>query len=208
MGGQAYLLLVFTMAVWAANSIAARLAVGEIAPMVLTLSRWTICCAALFLTSRRRIATPAIIQGTIPVFVPIGGLVLLGMCAGALQAVVGDMWIVTACAVAAVVSLPLALREIVPGHSFVPSGRGRLLLPCIGLLSSFVSQPTFIRAVALIGSARAGVFMNPMPVFGLLFAVAALSESLSLYHAAALGMVLGGIAIAEYLRPPAAPRNL
>lgn len=297
-GGQAYLLLVFTMAIWAANSVAARLAVGEIPPMLLTFSRWTICCAALFVTSRRQIAAHwrtllphwrylllmgtlgftgfnalfyaaahhttainlAIIQGTIPVFVLVGGLLFFGARVSILQVVgvsvtlagigvvatqgrmsmlqslafnIGDVWMVIACmlyavyalglrrrppvpqivfftavaAVAAVVSLPLALGEIALGQSFVPSGRGWLLLVFIGLLPSFVSQLTFIRAVALIGPARAGVFMNLVPVFGPLLAVAVLAESLSLYHAAALALVLGGIAIAEHLRPPAASRK-
>ena len=297
-GGQAYLLLVFTMAIWGANSVAARLAVGEIPPMLLTFTRWTICCVALFATSRRDIALHwrsllphwrylllmgtlgftgfnalfyaaahhttainlAIIQGTIPVFVLIGGLVFFGTRVRALQAVgvavtlagivvvasrghvstlqslafnIGDVWMVIACvlyavyalglrrrppvpqivffaavaAVAALVSLPLALAEMMLGRSFVPSGRGWALLLFIGLLPSFVSQLTFIRAVGLVGPARAGVFMNLVPVFGPLFAVAVLGEALSTYHAAALALVLGGIALAEYVRAPAAAHD-
>src|ERR1051325_5606373 len=54
---QAYVLLVFTMLIWGANAVAARLAVGEIPPMLLTFLRWTVCCVALALTSRRQIAT-------------------------------------------------------------------------------------------------------------------------------------------------------
>ncbi len=54
--GQAYLLLVFTTLIWGANAVAARLAVGEISPMMLTFSRWIVCCMALGLTSRQEIA--------------------------------------------------------------------------------------------------------------------------------------------------------
>ena len=296
LGGQAYILLVFTMLIWAANSVAARLAVGEIPPMLLTFLRWTICCVALFATSRKEVAAHwrsllphwrylllmgtlgftgfnalfyaaahhttainlAIIQGTIPVFVLAGGLLFYGTRVRAMQVVgvlltlagiavvasqgqvallrslafnIGDVWMVIACvlysfyalglrrrppvppivfftavaSVAALVSLPLAGAEMALGHSFMPSGRGWLLLLFIGLLPSFVSQVTFIQAVGLIGPARAGVFMNLVPVFGPLLAVVVLRESLSAYHAAALALVLGGIAIAEYLGKPVVP---
>ena len=51
--------------------------------------------------------------------------------------------------------------------------------------------------MALIGPARAGVFLNLTPVFGPLMAVLLLGEPLAPYHALALAMVLGGIWIAE-----------
>ena len=64
---------------------------------------------------------------------------------------------------------------------------------------SFVSQLTFMQAVALIGPARAGMFMNLVPIFGPLLAVLVLGEPLSPFHAVALALVLGGIYIAEHL---------
>jgi drug/metabolite transporter (DMT)-like permease len=51
--------------------------------------------------------------------------------------------------------------------------------------------------VALIGPARAGLFINLVPVFGALLAVLVLGEAFGLYQAAALALVLGGIAVAE-----------
>ena len=54
-----------------------------------------------------------------------------------------------------------------------------------------------MRAVALIGPARAGLFFNLVPVFGALLAVLILGEPLGLYQVFALAMVLGGIAVAE-----------
>src|SRR6478735_9398607 len=54
---QAYVLLVFTTLTWGANAVAARLAVGEVSPMMLTFSRWIVCCLALALSSRREITT-------------------------------------------------------------------------------------------------------------------------------------------------------
>ena len=288
--GQAYVLLVLTMLIWGANAVAARLAVGEVPPMLLTFLRWGICCTALVLTSRGQIATHwrtllpswryvalmgtmgftafnalfyaaayhttainiAIIQGTMPMLVLIGSfffyrtritaLQLVGVAmtiAGiavvasqgrlavlaCLQFNIGDVWMIIAClfyagyalglrrrppvpaivffaataAVAALVSLPLVAVEIAMGQSYLPTGKGLLLILFIGLLPSFVSQLTFIQAVSLIGPARAGMFMNLVPIFGPLLAVLVLGEPLWLYHAAALALVLGGIYVAEHL---------
>lgn len=44
---NAYLLLVFTAACWGGNSVAGRLIVGEISPMVVTCLRWAIVAAIL-----------------------------------------------------------------------------------------------------------------------------------------------------------------
>ena len=55
---RAYLLLAFTMAGWAGNVVAARLAVGEVSPMVIISVRWAIvasCLAAI--TSRQLVAS-------------------------------------------------------------------------------------------------------------------------------------------------------
>jgi drug/metabolite transporter (DMT)-like permease len=287
--GQAYLLLVFTTLIWGANAVAARLAVGEVSPMMLTFSRWIICCLALALTARQEIAAHwrallpswrsialmgalgftgfnalfyaaahhttainiAIIQGTIPVLVLVGSF-LFGTRITRLQVVgvvmtlagiavvasrgelallaslafnVGDVWMVIACllyagyalglrkrpavpaivffaataAVACVVSLPLVAAEIAMGQFFMPTGKGIVLVIFVGLLPSFISQITFIHAVGLIGPARAGVFLNLVPIFGPLLAVLILGEPLSVYHAVALALVLGGIYVAESL---------
>ena len=288
--GQAYFLLVFTTLIWGANAVAARLAVGEVSPMLLTFSRWIVCCVALGLTSRREIAAHwrtllpswrsialmgtlgftgfnalfyaaahhttainiAIIQGTIPVLVLVGSFFFFGTRIRGLQTVgvlmtvagigvvasrgdlallatlgfnIGDVWMIVACllyagyalglrnrpavpaivffaataAVACLVSLPLVAAEIAMGQFFMPTPKGVALIVFIGLLPSFVSQITFIHAVGLIGPARAGVFLNLVPIFGPLLAVLVLGEPLSLYHAVALVLVLGGIYVAENL---------
>jgi drug/metabolite transporter (DMT)-like permease len=136
---------------------------------------------------------------------------------------IGDVWIVVACllyagyalglrnrpavpaivffaamaAVAALTSVPLVVAEIVTGRFFMPTATGVALIVFIGLLPSFVSQIFFIQAVAAIGPARAGLFLNLVPIFGPLLAVLVLGEPLSAYHAVALALVLGGIYIAE-----------
>ncbi|MDM0071895.1 DMT family transporter [Variovorax sp. J31P207] len=290
--GRAYLLLVLATLTWGANAVAARLAVGEVSPMMLTFSRWIVCCLALALSSRREISTHwralrpswrsialmgtlgftgfnalfyaaahhttainiAIIQGTIPVLVLLGGFIFFGSRIGLLQIIgvlvtltgivvvasrgqfallaglafnIGDLWIVLACllyagyalalrnrpavpaivffaamaAVAALTSVPLVVAEIVTGHFFMPTATGVALIVFIGLLPSFVSQIFFIQAVEAIGPARAGLFLNLVPIFGPLLAVLVLGEPLSAYHALALALVLGGIYIAETFGP-------
>ena len=101
--------------------------------------------------------------------------------------------------VAALASLPLLAWEVASGGFFWPTLQGWLIIVYVGLLPSFVSQITFIRAVELIGPARAGVFYNLTPVFGPALAVLLLGEPLRSYHVAALAMVLGGIWAAERL---------
>jgi len=296
---QAYLLLVFTTLTWGANAVAARLAVGEVSPMMLTFSRWIVCCAALALFSRREIAAHwravlpawrffalmgtlgftgfnalfyaaahhttainmAIIQGTIPALVLLGGLVFFRTRISRLQVLgvlltmagivvvasrgelsvlaslrlnIGDVWILIACllytfytlglrrrpavpaivffaataAVACIASVPLLAVEVVRGDFVAPTGKGLALIAFIGLLPSFVSQLSFIQAISLIGPTRAGVFLNLVPIFGPLLAVLVLGEQLSLYHAAALALVLGGIYIADVLGNRKALKNL
>ena len=102
--------------------------------------------------------------------------------------------------VACAASLPLVAAEAATGHFQAPTtAKGIALVLFIGLLPSFLTQIWFIRAVDLIGPARAGVFMNLVPIFGPLLAVLVLGEPVSLYHGVALAMVLGGIYIAERL---------
>lgn len=287
-GRQAYVLLVFTTLIWGANAVAARLAVGEVSPMMMTGARWLICCVALWLAARtqirehwrtllphwRRIVLMgtfgftgfnalfytaahhttainiAIIQGTIPVLVLVGSFFFFRSRIGWVQALgvaitiagiavvasrgemavlaqlafnIGDVWMVIACllyagytiglrgrpavpgivffaamaAVACLSSLPLLAYEIAAGQFTVPTAKGFALMAFVGLLPSFVTQLTFIRAVELIGPARAGVFLNLVPIFGPLLAVIVLGEPLSVYHAVALVLVLGGIWVAE-----------
>ena len=57
-----------------------------------------------------------------------------------------------------------------------------------------------MRGVELIGPGRAGLFVNLVPVFGAILAVAILGEPFRPYHALALALVLGGIWLAERKR--------
>jgi drug/metabolite transporter (DMT)-like permease len=60
--GEAYLLLCFAMACWGANSVAGRLAIGQVSPMFITCFRWAAVSALLlpFTAAQLREAGPAL----------------------------------------------------------------------------------------------------------------------------------------------------
>jgi drug/metabolite transporter (DMT)-like permease len=94
-------------------------------------------------------------------------------------------------------SLPLAILEIARGDAFWPSAKGWAILAYIAIGPSFLGQLLWMRGVALIGPARAGLYYNLTPVFGALLSVLILREPFGLYHAVALGLVLCGIWMSE-----------
>lgn len=290
LNSQAALMLVVTTLLWGCNAVAARMAVGQVSPMMLTTARWSVACIALWFVARGAVAAHgttlrrhwryltvmgvsgftafnalfyaaahhttaaniAIIQGVIPVLVLLGGALLHLRVTGrqlagvavtlagiavvashgqwralaALDFNIGDVWMVLAsllyagytlglrrrpavpplvffaavAGVAALSSLPLLAAEVAAGRFFMPTPLGWALVLFVGLLPSFLAQVLFIRAVELIGPARAGVFLNLTPVFGPLLAVPLLGEPLAPYHVLALVLVLGGIWIAEHAR--------
>ena len=192
----------------------------------------------------------AIFQGAVPVFVLIGGLVAFGTRIGLLQALgtaltlvgvgaiaargdlqvlasfsflIGDVFMLIACASYAVytlalrdrpkvsglvffsvlalaalaISLPLLAWEIAAGEVIWPDLRGFAILLYVTLFPSLLSQIFFMRGVELIGPSRAGLFVNLVPVFGAILGVAILGEPFRWYHAVGLVLVLGGIWLAE-----------
>jgi drug/metabolite transporter (DMT)-like permease len=96
-----------------------------------------------------------------------------------------------------ITSLPLVAIEAATGGLQAPTAKGLVILAFIALAPSFMSALFFMRAVALIGPARAGLFFNLVPVFGAIMAVLILGEPMGLHQVAALALVLGGIAVAE-----------
>ena len=110
-------------------------------------------------------------------------------------------------AVAFVTSIPLLAIEIVDGAFLAPTLKGWLALLYAALLPSLIAQIFYIRGVELIGPGRAGVYVNLVPAFGALLAVALLGESFALYHAVALVLVVVGIGVAERGARPAVARR-
>jgi drug/metabolite transporter (DMT)-like permease len=65
------------------------------------------------------------------------------------------------------------------------------------IFPSILAQVFYMRGVELIGSNRAGLFINLVPVFGTLLAILILGERFHPYHALALTLVIGGIWLSE-----------
>lgn len=103
--------------------------------------------------------------------------------------------------VALVTSMPLLAVEVAAGDFIAPGLTGWALIVFIGLVPSLVAQLSYMRGIELIGPARAGLFINLVPVFAALLAVVVLREPFAAYHALALALVLGGIALSEMGRP-------
>ncbi|MBX3569537.1 MAG: DMT family transporter [Rhizobiaceae bacterium] len=100
-------------------------------------------------------------------------------------------------AVGALTSLPFALGEMLLGAVIWPDARGWVILAYVVVFPSVLAQIFYIRGVELIGANRAGLFINLVPIFGTLLSLAILGEAFHAYHAAALALVLGGIALSE-----------
>lgn len=94
-------------------------------------------------------------------------------------------------------SLPLTAAELALGHFQWPTATGWIIAGLVTLLPSFLAQIFFIQGVELIGPGRAGVFINLVPVFASILAVAILNEPFEGFHAIALGLVLAGIWLSE-----------
>ena len=95
-------------------------------------------------------------------------------------------------------SIPMVFIEALQQGWQWPTATGWGVALVAILLPSLLAQILFIQSVALIGPGRAGVFVNLVPVFAAIMAVFLLGESFELFHAAALVLVLGGIALSEF----------
>lgn len=98
---------------------------------------------------------------------------------------------------ASIAALPLFAWEVSSPGFIMPDMIGWGAILFAALVPSIVSQVLYIRGIELIGSNRAGLFINTIPVFGTLLAVIFLREPLLGFHIVALALVISGIAIAE-----------
>ncbi|MGD8809970.1 MAG: DMT family transporter [Gammaproteobacteria bacterium] len=98
-------------------------------------------------------------------------------------------------------SLPLVAVEAVFGTFVWPTTTGWIIVGLTAIFPSVIAQTCFIKGVELIGPGRAGVFINLVPIFASIMAVGILAEAFRPYHALALVLVLGGIALSERSRP-------
>jgi len=96
-------------------------------------------------------------------------------------------------------SLPLLGAEWMRGDFHAPTLRGWAIVLVVTVFPSLLGQAWFIEGVRQIGPGRAGIFVNLVPVFSALMGVVFLSEPFETFHAVALTLVLGGIALSEHM---------
>ena len=101
-------------------------------------------------------------------------------------------------ATAFISSVPFALGEFAAGAGLMPDMRGWAVMLYAVIFPSLAAQVLYVMGIELIGANRAGLFINLVPIFGALLAVVLLGEEFQTYHAIALALVFGGIALAEY----------
>ena len=94
-------------------------------------------------------------------------------------------------------SLPFSAFELARGTAILPDATGWLVAIFTAVFPSLVAQVLFIKGNEIIGSNRAGIFINLVPIFGTVLSVLILGERLHLYHVVALVLVLGGIWLSE-----------
>jgi drug/metabolite transporter (DMT)-like permease len=285
------LLLTLTAVFWAGNSVAGRLAVGQISPLLLVFLRWVMVLAVMWPLYGRQVrehwpeikpqlfrivlmailgltgfnalyyvaahTTTAvnigILQGSVPVIVLVaaflthGARATLVQIAGVLVTTLGvvvvatqgmplailhidlnrgDLIILVACVlyalytvalrdrprmsgaafftllalISAITSVPLVLAEVYVSGLSMPTWQGWLVTLYVAIFPSCLAQLLFLRGVDLIGPGRAGVFVNLVPVFSAILAVALIAEPFAAFHAVALTLVIGGIWLAEWGR--------
>jgi drug/metabolite transporter (DMT)-like permease len=99
--------------------------------------------------------------------------------------------------VSAITSVPLLIAEWAMYGLAMPTLQGWLVTLYVAVFPSCLAQLFYVRGVDLIGPGRAGVFVNLVPVFAAILAVALLSEPFAAFHAIALALVIGGIWLAQ-----------
>lgn len=105
---------------------------------------------------------------------------------------------------ATMISMPSVLAEAGLGKVQLPDGTGLLVILYTVIFPSIAAQTLMVMGAERIGANRAGLFINLIPLFGTFMSILILFEPFFAYHAAALLLVLLGIAISERFRPAGA----
>lgn len=87
-----------------------------------------------------------------------------------------------------------AFFEQLPGIS----SEGWLIVAYTVIFPSVISQILYVRGIELIGSNRASLFVNLIPIFGTIGSVLVLGERLEVFHLLAAVLVVIGIVLAEW----------
>jgi len=108
--------------------------------------------------------------------------------------------------IAALTSLPLLAFEAATTGLTMPTLNGFLVTGFVAVFPSCLAQLFYLRGVDLIGPGRAGVFVNLVPVFAAALGIGLINEPFASFHAVALGLVVGGIWLAQ--KTPATSKSV
>jgi drug/metabolite transporter (DMT)-like permease len=64
----------------------------------------------------------------------------------------------------------------------------------VGVAASLLANLLYMFGIARVGPARAGMFIHLVPLYGAVMSVAWLGESLHIYHAVGMTLILAGLA--------------
>lgn len=109
----------------------------------------------------------------------------------------GTAFFALMCPIAAVTAVPFVVGEAMVSGFRWPSAEGWLVTLYVSLFPSCLAQIFFLRGVDLIGPGAAGVYVNLVPIFAAILAIAILGQEFALYHGLALTLVIGGIWLAQ-----------
>lgn len=104
------------------------------------------------------------------------------------------------CVAAALTCLPLLAWKYVVHPFGLPDAIGSGVALYAALLVALVASATYIAGIELIGANRAGLFINLLPIFGVVLSVVLLRAPLHGFHILALSLVCAGILLAEVSR--------
>ncbi|MEZ5907134.1 MAG: DMT family transporter, partial [Geminicoccaceae bacterium] len=110
-------------------------------------------------------------------------------------------FVTTLIAIGSVASLPFVGVEALGGALIWPhTPVAWAVIAYTAIFPSILAQAFFIRGIEVLGSNAGGLYLNLIPIMGALLSVALLGEHFQLFHATALVLVLGGIAVAQRRR--------
>jgi drug/metabolite transporter (DMT)-like permease len=105
-------------------------------------------------------------------------------------------------AAAVLIMLPAYLWRTLAGEHLIISSPNLLGIAYSGTFSSVLAFFAWTRGVAALGPARAGVFINLIPIFAGLLSPLVLGEPIAAYHLIGAALVFGGIVLSNW-RPQA-----
>jgi drug/metabolite transporter (DMT)-like permease len=108
------------------------------------------------------------------------------------------------CIGAAIACVPFIIWRYLTHPFGMPDATGWGVVIYASIFVALIASATYIAGIELIGANRAGLFINLLPIFGVLLAVIILREPLRGFHFLALGLVCAGIVLAEWGKPKTA----